>query len=257
METPNIIKEHQATILQSLNRHLGPCTIFALDEHRKNTNPCLLAFANPTNPQAAAAAANVITEKTNTTVSILLHKTTDLNTKQKDQQHFFYHALRGYRLCLDKTAVPYYPYDHIPERDWEGAHAFWLKCEAVANFNIAAAVESPHIDVELIKITLLHEAVVQVALGLIRILLGYTPNTQSLGFLLSLCSHFSELPARAFPRETAQQQRLYKRLCAPPAMLRYWNRLNAPEGDFELLLDACSIFLRDTKALAEHKLQLK
>jgi hypothetical protein len=258
METlQRIPKEHHTAILYALNRHLGPCTVYALDG-RGETNGCLLAFANPKNPQGAAIAANQINESTDgLTVSILLHKPTDLATKQQDQQWFFYNALRGHRLCLDKTGVPYWPHDYIPERNWKEAHTFWLKCEAVANFNINAASESQHMDVALIKIALLHEAMVQVSLGLIRVFLGYTPNIYSLRFLLSLCGHFCELPSRIFPQETFEQQQLFKRLCTPASMLRHWNRLDAPEGDVDLLLDECNIFLKEAKALAEHQLQLK
>ncbi|RYZ91759.1 MAG: hypothetical protein EOO68_23620 [Moraxellaceae bacterium] len=253
METQ--VLNHHTTILQIIKHHLGPCTIFTLEENQNN--PCLVAFANPKNPRAAATAANRITEKTNTTVTLLLHKATDLNTSQQDQQWFFYHALRGQRLALDKAAVPYWPHDHIPEREWEGAEAFWLKCEAVANFNIAAVSESPQLEVGLIKIALLHEAMVQIALGLIRACLGYTPNNYGLRFLLQLCGHFCDLPARAFPQDTPEQQLHYKRLCTPSSMLRHWTRLDAPERDVELLLDACGVFLNDAKELVERTLQNK
>ena len=252
-----ILKEHHATILLALKQHLGPSTTFVLDYTRERNNLALLTFANPKNPQAVMAATNQIVQDSNgaITPAILLHKPTDLATNQQDQQWFFYNALRGHRLCLDKTAVPYWPNAHIPERDWEGARSFWLKCEAVADFNVAAAAESQHLDVELIKIALLHESAVQVALGMIRVFLGYTPNVYSLGFLLNLCSHFMEFPSISFPRETQQQQQLYKRICTPPSMLRHWNRLNAPERDFELLLEACRVFLDGAKLLAEHKLE--
>ncbi|MEO5777272.1 MAG: hypothetical protein ABIQ27_10215 [Flavobacterium sp.] len=38
-------------------------------------------------------------------------------------------------------------------------------------------------------------------------------------------------------------------LCAPPAMLNHWNRLNAAEQDFLWLLDACQVFLHQANEI--------
>lgn len=178
-----------------------------------------------------------------------LHKVTDLATQQVSQQWFFDAVLRfGQRLSLDTTAVPYL-LQHRPTRDLEGDTTYWLKCVAVAQLNLQAAAESEQVEVELCKIALLHTACVQIALGLLRVFLGYTPNEFGLKHLLHLCGSFTALPAQLFYQQTPEAVKRYKMLCAPPTMLHHWTRLSAPEQDFMWLQDACEVFLKQANEI--------
>lgn len=199
---------------------------------------------------------NEIKERTNDTITttILIHNVMHLATKQKSQQHFFDQVLRyGQRIALDTANVPYI-LNHNPERDIETDRAFWHKCVAVAQFNIQAAKDSPQLEVTLCKIALLNRACVQIALGLIRVFLGYTPNEFGLKYLLQLCGNFTDLPEQVFAQDTENDIRLYKMLCAPAGMLLYWTKLNADESDFEVLLQYCEIFLEKASELAQTEL---
>lgn len=198
--------------------------------------------------------ANAIAESSGKriTASVLLHSVTNLGTKQPSQQWFFEQVLQnGQRLCLDALAPPYLSFASPAVRDDEGDRAYWLKCVAVAQFNLQAAADSGHVVVTLCKVALLHTAVVQIALGLIRVRLGYTPNETALRALLLLCGHFTDLPAKFFYHETPQSIRCFKMLCAPPSMLQHWVRLDASERDFLWLLDACRGFLKEAGGLVD------
>lgn len=189
------------------------------------------------------------------TASVLLHKVTDLATQQASQQWFFNAVLRyGQRLCLDTTAPPYL-LNHRPLRNIEGDRVYWLKCMGVAQFNLQAAAESEHLEVELCKIALLHSACVQIALGLVRVFLGYTPNEFGLKHLLHLCGSFIALPAQLFYQQTPEAVKRYKMLCSPPVMLLHWTRLSAPEQDFMWLQDACDVFLKQANEIVQLELQ--
>jgi hypothetical protein len=269
----NIPQENYAEILRTINQLLSPCTVYVFgirqqdkitagviapiaEAKTQNYHVDLVVFSSAANANTASDIANTIRERTQgkIAVSLLLHKPADLATKQTCQQWFFWSILRdGQRLCLDKQAVPYLPDSAIPQRDTIMLREFWLKCEAVAAFYINTSASSVHIDLELVKIAQLHQAAEQIALGLIRIFLGYTPNHFSLSFLLDLCGHFTALPAVIFQQSIPEQ--CCKRLCAPPAMLRHWHRLEAPETDFLILLNACQEFLKGASALVTTELE--
>lgn len=251
-----------------LVKRLEPYTIFAFG-YRNNTSSAsslvsvqvnteatrhhfdLLVFSAKDFPNGASNIANALAEQTNKTItaSVLLHKVTDLATQQASQQWFFDQVLRfGQRLSLDTTAVPYL-LCHRPSRNIEADGTYWLKCVAVAQFNLQAAAESEQVEVELCKIALLHNACVQIALGLVRVFLGYTPNEFGLKYLLQLCGSFTDLPAQLFYQQTPEAVKRYKMLCAPPAMLHHWTRLSVSEQDFIWLLDACEVFLKQANEI--------
>lgn len=216
----------------------------------------IVVFSGNAYQNGANDIANLIAERSGNAISvtILLHRRTDLSTGQPNQQYFFDKILRhAQRLCLDKTAPPYLLADTIPPRDEEREKAYWLKCVAVAQFSIHAAAESPHLDVELCKTALLNTACVQMALGLIRLNLGYTPNEFGLNYLLNLCGSFTDLPAKLFHKQTPDAIRRYKMLCAPPSLLNHWTKLNARESDFLWLLDAVQQFLGLSKNLMDDR----
>lgn len=268
MENSTLPPPETQIVINLLVKRLGPCTIFAFG-YRNNTGSVsnlvstqtnststrhhfdLLVFSNKDCPNGASNIANALAEQTGKTitVSVLLHKGTDLATKQASQQWFFDQVLRyGHRLSLDTTAPPYL-LNHRPARDIKADATYWLKCVGVAQFNWQAAAEGEQLEVELCKIALLHSACVQIALGLVRVFLGYTPNELGLNYLLQLCGSFTALPAQLFHQQTPEAVKSYKMLCAPPAMLHHWTRLTAPEQDFIGLQEACQVFLKQANEI--------
>jgi len=176
-------------------------------------------------------------------VCILLHTLSDLGTKRESQAWFFNRVLKECPvLVLQSGATPYVLHCNA-KRDWKGDGAFWQKCEAVALFYLDAAGNSVHEDVVLCKIALLHTAVSQIALGLVRVHLGYSPKYFGLRFLLQLCGSFSTLALDLFPVASAAGLRRYRMLCCPPDRLRNWIRLDAAAADFEILYYAAQDFL--------------
>lgn len=262
MEPINLPQPETQFVVDHTVKAFSPCTIFVFG-YRNNTNSAssllstqsnivtgshhfdLLVFSNKAFQNGGSNIANTIAESSNKiiTASVLLHKVTDLATKQASQQWFFDNVLRnGQRLCLDTNASPYL-LNSMPTRDLESDTAYWLKCVAVAQFHLQAAADSEHMDITLCKIALLNTAATQIALGLLRVFLGYTPNEFGLKYLLQLCGNFTDLPSQLFKQQTPEAIRRYKMLCAPTSMLNHWTRLNAAEQDFLWLLDACGAFL--------------
>lgn len=274
MEPIKLPQPETQIVVDHIVKAFAPCTIFAFG-HKTYTNSAsslltseaqngttshhfdLLVFSNKAFPNGGSNLANTIAESSNKTItaSVLLHKVTDLATKQSSQQWFFDTVLRnGQRLCIDTAAPPYLLYNQ-PTRDIETDTVYWLKCVAVAQFHLQAAAETEHIDVTLCKIALLNTAATQIALGLLRVFLGYTPNEFGLRYLLQLCGHFTVLPSQLFHQQTPEAIRRYKMLCAPISMLNHWTRLNASEQDFLWLLDASQQFLEHANAIALSELK--
>ena len=266
---------HQETelVLQVVQKIVSPCTVYVFGYRQQSTMKTnflandisvevslhhyyLLVFSKELIPNGGTILSHAIAEASDHTITatVLLHKVTDLATRQVGQQWFFDQVLRGgHRLCLDTTAPPYL-LNAVTTKSTDADTTYWHKCVGIAQFNIQAAVDSQQLDVELCKIALLHTAVNQIALGLIRVFLGYTPNTYSLAYLLQLCGYFTDLSSQVFHQDTSLQIKRYKMLCAPPSMLNHWTKLNASEQDYLWILDACRLFLEEAKALVENEL---
>lgn len=240
-------------LVEAIQHRLGACSIYCFGYRQAVVEApghhfYLLVFAAKADGAAGVNIANALAGKSGRgiTATILVHSIHDLHNARPHMQHFFDGVFRNaLRLSLNKSAVPYLTVSQ-PVTDLEADKAFWLKCEAVAQFNLYAAANHPYESVGLCKITLLHTAVQQVALALLRTFLSYTPNEHSLRFLLELCGQFTSLPTEAFPNQTAKEQTLYKMLCAPPSLLRHRIHLQTPEADFQHLLTATETFI--TKA---------
>ena len=274
METIKLPQPETQIVLDHIEKVFSPCTIFVFG-YRNNTNSAssllstqsnivtgshhfdLLMFSNKAFQNGGSNIANIIAENSNKTItaSVLLHKVLDLSIKQASLQWFFDTVLRyGQRLCLD-TAAPPYLVNSMPVRDVAADTAYWLKCVAVAQFHLQAAADSEHLDITLCKIALLNTAATQIALGLLRVFLGYTPNEFGLKYLLQLCGNFTDLPSQLFHQQAPEAIRRYKMLCAPTSMLNHWTRLNAAQQDFLWLLDSCRTFLGLATELVAPELQ--
>lgn len=258
MRTITLSKPEVEAILEIIFKATAPCSIYVFGTRSismaqpevKNSHFYILVLSGT--PITGTHLMNEIKEQTNKAVAatVLIHNVTHLATKQKSQQYFFDTVLRyGQRIALDRTNVPFI-LNHNPERDLETDTRYWFKCVAVAQFNIQAAKDSPQLEVTLCKIALLNRACVQIALGLIRVFLGYTPREFGLNYLLQLCGNFTDLPQQVFAYSTKNDIRLYKMLCAPAGMLLHWTKLNADESDFEVLLERCEVFLDKANELA-------
>lgn len=258
------------TVLNKVITTFAPCTVYVFGYRSCNASQksqftkdktedlsfqhydllVLSPKALPNGASSVAGSFNVATDK-RITITILLHTLSDLATKQASQQCFFDTVMRhGYRLCLDSSKPPYILDNTIPSRDITADWNYWLKCEAVAAFHISAAEQNCLVELELCQIALLHTAVEYTALGLIRIGMGYTPKEYGLDYLLAICLHFTTLPEQLFPKKTTEDLQRYKKICAPPAMLRHWQHLNAAENDVILLLHAAKQWLQQSAFLA-------
>ncbi|NUY82677.1 hypothetical protein HUK80_17375 [Flavobacterium sp. MAH-1] len=256
------------SVLPQIEKTAGPCAVIVFGYNsingqsksafgfesvppHANGHFYLLVFTNEST-NALTNLTDSISQRSDGKISVTLlqHTLQSLGTKSQDQRWFFYQALRlGEPVSLG-IDVPYLRNYGWVRRDYEGARTHWYKCEAMAGLYLESAAQSQHLDVELGKIAFLSQAIEFIALGLIRVFLGYTPNQYGLKFLLALCGHFTDLPSHCFPIADEVGQKRLKMVCTPPSMLRHWDKLEAPEADFDSLLDACTRFFGKSRKLA-------
>ena len=266
------LPQHQLkTIAAVFEKILGACSAYIFGYRSKDarstgafpvtgTDPdnaqiFILAFSDVTNDGLAGTISDLISRQCDgLACTILLHKLSALGTESPNMRWFFDRILRrGRRLCLDRQNVPYLDFDGFTSKNQDEIRKYWHKCEAVAAFYLESASESQRVEVGLIKVSMLSIAMEFVALGLIRIFFGYSPNRYNLRFLFALCGYFSDLPDRFFASAGHPDPR-FKCLFAPPTMLRHWNDLAMNEHDFEILLETCHEFLEQSAKWANIEL---
>lgn len=190
-------------------------------------------------------------------INILLHRPKALGSKSGCAQWFYNNVLReGTQICKGKRQLQIGT-ERTCKRNVEQAKAYWSKCEAAASFHLYNASSNPHEGVGLLKIAELHRAVHFVALGMIRVYLGYTANNYNLKHLLDLTRLFSVIVDETFPTCDANAQKRLALLLPSPNMIRHWDRLEIPNKDFSALLCAVNgMFSRAQTACVEHLKEL-
>lgn len=188
-------------------------------------------------------------------VTLLLHKLKSLRAPAADMRWFYERVLHlGYRLETT-SEIPYLKNDFASRRDYEAASSYWYKCESVASLYVESAMAGNRLDVELVKLSLLTQAMQYCALGLIRVFMGYTPTNYSLRYLLDLCGHFTTLPSDIFISGNPDSEKQLKIICTPPTMLRHWDRLEMNEYAYASIASCCSTFIQRAGKLALKELE--
>ncbi|WP_166962065.1 hypothetical protein [Yeosuana marina] len=108
------------------------------------------------------------------------------------------------------------------------------------------------------KLAILHVAIEQMCLALLNLFWEYKPHHYSLDYLLHLCSHFTQLPNRIFPRTTFGLQRQYYMLCNAQDIIRFKHKNEFSNNDAHKVTKLCERFYEEAMALGKDQLkQLK
>jgi len=96
---------------------------------------------------------------------------------------------------------------------------------------------------------LLHQAIEQSCIAMIRVHMAYRSDIHSLHRLMNLCSCFSGEPAAIFFRGTSEDTRLFNLLRDSYSGARYLDNYSISTEDAEMLLKRSAEFLQITKRL--------
>lgn len=104
-----------------------------------------------------------------------------------------------------------------------------------------------------VAVFMLHQAVEQLCIGLIRIHLAYRSEFHNLNRLLHLCSSFSHLPLQLFT-ETTEDKRLFSILLKSYSAARYQANFVVSEKDATTLCNKVADFTAMATQLCEEKI---
>lgn len=101
---------------------------------------------------------------------------------------------------------------------------------------------------------MLHQAVEQSCVTMIRVFMGYRSDIHHLGRLLTLCLCFSEKPDAVFPRHNQEEEYLFQVLLRSYSEARYKEDFKVKEEDAKLLYARVRKFLNMAEKLCVEKI---
>jgi len=90
---------------------------------------------------------------------------------------------------------------------------------------------------------MMHQAIEQACIGLIRIFIGYRSDMHNLDRLIKLTLCFSQEPSAMFPRETDEEKRLFGLFYKCYSEARYKTELQVTKEDAQTLHKLCVDFV--------------
>lgn len=101
---------------------------------------------------------------------------------------------------------------------------------------------------------LLAQCLEQTCAGMIAVSLGYRPTTRNLSRLMDLCCNFSNIPMEHFPRDTREEQRLFRVLRGATGGFRYRRNYQVGQGDARQLFENVSAFVKKAHLFCHREL---
>ena len=105
------------------------------------------------------------------------------------------------------------------------------------------------------KLVIVHCAMEQMCLALLNLFWEYKPHHYALDYLLYLCSHFTRLPEKIFPKTTFGLQRQYYMLCNAQDIIRFKDKNEFTYKDAHKVAKLCERFYEEATALGEDQLK--
>jgi HEPN domain-containing protein len=189
-------------------------------------------------------------------VTILVHGIEIITDAINQGSRFFIHACRDGILLYTADGHPLnirYPKPN-PAKLLARAEAYYLHRYGMAIGFMNAAVECCEKEFYNHAVFMLHQAVEQACITLIRVHIGYRSDMHNLNRLLNLCLCFSAEPNELFPRKTEEEKRLFQILVKSYSDARYKDDYQVARQDAELLCAQVTPFMELTEMLCKARL---
>ncbi|MGS2760994.1 HEPN domain-containing protein [Sinomicrobium sp. M5D2P9] len=105
------------------------------------------------------------------------------------------------------------------------------------------------------RVAVLGYALEQVCLGLLFVFWEFKPRHYALDYLLHLCSHFTELPDRFFPKTSYREHYLFHLLCYGHRIIRSRTNAGISRKDVEKAYGVVDGFMSNAREIAEQELE--
>jgi len=211
----------------------------------KSVHYYLLVFCYKSNKSPSNDIADTIKVKTKgaCTATVLVHKAVTEN-KYTDQNWFYNSVMVKGKLLYTDGAISL-DSELIERNNTNTSKAGWyyedrmrIARTLVSNLH-EDSFERSH---DMMPI-MLHQVVEQACLGLIRFILGYTPNHFSLSHLFEICCLFTTLTSEFFPQASKVEKEMFRLLNTPIWELRYTTHDDVDKLTVQLLERRCEEFL--------------
>lgn len=240
------------------NEHSSSEGIGFGENHHETSHYYLLVFVKTIPDNAQADIAYAISQETQgrCKATLLLHTLKSVRSDKAGQKFFFQNAINGGWLFFENWDEKF-PFDNslATERNAEKLREYWRnrKIIALALLEAEFTIESDSVDQ--LKVSMLHQAVEQLCLGLIYVFLGYRPNHFALGYLFDLCDLFTPLASDFFPRKAKEEAVIFKELGRHASQLRH-SALRFQYGNNTMLLERrCKSFYESAVKLGNAELE--
>ncbi|KGO85989.1 hypothetical protein Q765_13070 [Flavobacterium rivuli WB 3.3-2 = DSM 21788] len=211
----------------------------------KSVHYYLLVFCYKSSKSPGNDIADTIKTKTKgaCTATVLVHKAVREN-KYTDQ-NWFYNSVMVKGLLLYTDGAISLDSVLTDRNDINTSKAGWYYEDRmrIARTLISSLHEDSFERSHDIMPIMLHQVVEQACLGLIRFILGYTPNHFSLSHLFEICSLFTTLTSEFFPQASKVEREMFRLLNTPVWELRYTTHDDVEKLDVQLLDRRCQEFL--------------
>ena len=217
----------------------------------------LLILTEETKTNATAELADLLAGTIpNCKATLLLHKTTSLRQLTANQKWCFNHIINNsIEVWVNTTNTPYLHLDKEPTRKPELSRSYWNDRLRISKTFLESEHQIEVSGMECVQHSMLHVAVEQICLGIIEVFLGYHPNHYALNYLLDLCSICTSLPNDIFPRNTEEDQLLYKLLTTNFHTLRHAKCNYHGYTYTELLSKRCGEFIEQAQIEIANELE--
>ncbi len=183
-------------------------------------------------------------------VTILLHRKESIR-KKRDNDRWFLNKLTVNGLQIGNNLEIE---DRAFTRDIQESVCYWYDRQLAADSFFSSAQMLTQDNGALIKNTLLHQAVVNLSLGLIELYLSYRPNRINIGHLFSVLQYIFNKDFTADFKD-GEDSALYVLLTANPDMARYKDVKQYSITDSNKLEAICQRFCQSATTLADEQIQ--
>lgn len=188
--------------------------------------------------------------------TLLLHTVKSVRSDKAGQKLFFQNAIGSGALFFENgNGMLALSIAQAPAGDTEKLREYWRNRKIIALALLEAECTIENDSVDQLKVSMLHQAVEQLCLGLIYVFLGYRPNHFALGYLFDLCDLFTPLASDVFPRKAQEEAAIFKELGRHASQLRH-SSLKFQYGNNTMLLERrCRAFYESAVQLGESKME--
>lgn len=190
------------------------------------------------------------------TVTILCHNRVAIEEAIKANSRFFIGVYTKGELLYSQNGLPEFDFDtsFMPVEAAEGAKKHFNHRLPLAEGFLNGAAQCLLKDQHKVCVFMLHQAMEQCCIALIRVHIAYRLEMHNLHRLLRLSLCFSEQPYKLFVTGKTSDERLFDLLIKSYSQARYKDSFSVDKQDAELLYDRVSAFLILAKGMCESKI---